>query len=68
MSDDSKNKIETQQYTINPGIYHWTYHAMKALFKVLSLTVRTHGNPSSWLEGDIFLFNHFARFETFIPQ
>ena len=68
MSDDSKNKIETQQYTINPGTYHWTYHAMKALFKVLSLTVRTHGNPSSWLEGDIFLFNHFARFETFIPQ
>ncbi|PHS69873.1 MAG: acyltransferase [Cycloclasticus sp.] len=41
---------------------------MKALFKVLSLTIRTHGNDTAWLDGDVFLFNHFARFETFIPQ
>ncbi|OUR88322.1 acyltransferase [Cycloclasticus sp. 44_32_T64] len=68
MSNDSKNKIEPEQYEINPDTYHWTYHAMKTLFKVFSLTIRTHGNTSSWLEGDIFLFNHFARFEAFIPQ
>lgn len=68
MSNDSKNKIDPEQYTIDPETYHWTYHAMKTLFKVFSLTIRTHGNPSSWIDGDIFLFNHFARFEAFIPQ
>ena len=68
MSNDSKDKIDSEQYTINPDTYHWTYHAMKALFKVFSLTIRTHGKNTSWLDGDIFLFNHFARFEAFIPQ
>ncbi|ORU93812.1 MAG: acyltransferase [Cycloclasticus sp. symbiont of Bathymodiolus heckerae] len=41
---------------------------MKTLFKVLSLTIRTHGNKSAWQNGNIFLFNHFARFEALIPQ
>jgi len=68
MSNDSKNKIDPEQYTIDPDTYHWTYHTMKTLFKVFSLTIRTYGKKSSWLDGDIFLFNHFARFEAFIPQ
>ncbi len=68
MSNNSKDNNNSEQYTINPATYHWTYHAMKALFKVFSLNIRTHGKNTSWLDGDIFLFNHFARFEAFIPQ
>ncbi|MBQ0724201.1 MAG: alpha/beta hydrolase [Cycloclasticus sp.] len=41
---------------------------MKTLFKLFKLTLRTHGNQAAWDTGHIFLFNHFARFETFIPQ
>ena len=58
----------SKQHELNPDTYDWTYHAMKALFKVFNLTIRTHGNQSAWQDGDIFLFNHFARFEAFIPQ
>lgn len=68
MSDDSKDINSSEQYQINPDTYRWTYHAMKTLFKVLSLTIRTHGNKSAWQNGNIFLFNHFARFEALIPQ
>ena len=68
MNDESKNKKNPKRYALSPNTYKWTYFAMKTLFKVFSLTIRTHGKESSWLEGDIFLFNHFARFETFIPQ
>ena len=68
MSNNSKDNNNSEQYTISPTTYHWTYHAMKTLFKVFSLNIRTHGENTSWLDGDIFLFNHFARFEAFIPQ
>ncbi len=34
----------------------------------LSLNIRLSGEHSLIDSGDIFLFNHFARFETFIPQ
>lgn len=68
MNNNSKDNNNPEQYTINPDTYHWTYQAMKALFKVFSLNIRTHGKNTSLLEGDIFLFNHFARFEAFIPQ
>ncbi len=68
MSNDSKDKNDSKQHQINPDTYRWTYHAMKTLFKVFSLTIRTTGNKDAWQQGDIFLFNHFARFESFIPQ
>ncbi len=68
MSNDSKNKSSSAQYQINPDTYQWTSHAMKTLLKVSNLTIQTHGNKTAWQEGNIFLFNHFARFETFIPQ
>ncbi|MEO1896819.1 MAG: alpha/beta fold hydrolase [Cycloclasticus sp.] len=68
MSNDSKDKNDSTQHQINPDTYRWTYHAMKTLFKVFSLTIRTTGNKDAWQQGDIFLFNHFARFEAFIPQ
>ncbi|ORU90992.1 MAG: acyltransferase [Cycloclasticus sp. symbiont of Poecilosclerida sp. N] len=68
MSNDSKNKKESEQHKINPNTYRWTYHAMNTLFKVFNLTIRVNGNKSAWQHGNIFLFNHFARFESLIPQ
>ncbi len=64
---NKENKITAAQ-PIRATTYFWTYHVMKALFKVFKLTLRTHGNQAAWDTGHIFLFNHFARFETFIPQ
>jgi len=35
---------------------------------MLSVNLRLHDPSGEGVQGDIFLFNHFARFETFIPQ
>ena len=35
--------------------------------KMLKVNVKLHANPEA-LKGDIFLCNHFSRFETLIPQ
>ena len=34
---------------------------------MLSVKMKLHADTQV-LQGDIFLFNHFSRFETFIPQ
>lgn len=68
MSNDSKDNAQSELYKIDPDTYRWTYRTMKTLFKVFKLHIQTHGDESIWLDGDIFLFNHFARFEAFIPQ
>ncbi|PCI22746.1 MAG: acyltransferase [Piscirickettsiaceae bacterium] len=41
---------------------------MKVLFKFVKLKIKIHGDESAWEKGNIFLFNHFARFEAIIPQ
>lgn len=75
--DNEINKPETEissdselieKYTIDPRAYHWTYRSIQLLLKFLNLTIQTHGDEALWQEGDIFLFNHFARFEAIIPQ
>ena len=38
------------------------------LRRVASINLKLHEAEGKLVEGDIFLFNHFARFETFIPQ
>lgn len=60
--------IEPEQYQINPKTIHWTARVITLLFKMFKLNLRIHGDESLWRQGDIYLFNHFARFETFIPQ
>jgi len=66
-----KNLITKQvikAHQISASAYRWTHRAMRLLLNVLKLSINTHTKESSWAAGDIFLFNHFARFETFIPQ
>lgn len=52
---------------IDTDIYDWSIKVFRALRKMLSVNVQMDA-ASQIAQGDIFLFNHFSRFETFIPQ
>ena len=56
------------QYEISPSAYAWTARAFRTVRRMLGVNVTLHHDPGQLESGDIFLFNHFARFETFIPQ
>ncbi len=53
--------------------YDWCVRAFRTTRKLLKLNIKLHDDLNQPCrktieQGDIFLFNHFARFETFIPQ
>ncbi|MCH8176932.1 MAG: alpha/beta hydrolase, partial [Proteobacteria bacterium] len=62
--------------SLNPEISNTTYglcvKAFRITKKLLKLNIKLHQDKEADMDavktGDIFLFNHFARFETFIPQ
>ncbi len=56
------------EYEISPATYEWTSRLFTVLRKVLAVNLILHHRDAQIADGDIFLFNHFARFETFIPQ
>jgi len=56
------------QYEINEQTYEWTARVFNLLRKVLRVNVKLIHDDEQIADGNIFLFNHFARFETFIPQ
>ncbi|ORU89759.1 MAG: hypothetical protein A6F71_01985 [Cycloclasticus sp. symbiont of Poecilosclerida sp. M] len=68
MTDNEKITGSTEAFPIDKNTYQWTYRAMEVLFDFLKLKIHVHGDKTTWREGDIFLFNHFARFEAIIPQ
>ncbi len=47
--------------------YDWSVRVIRSLIKMLKVNMQLHTDQQV-LQGDIFLFNHFSRFETFIPQ
>jgi esterase/lipase len=57
---------------INTRVYDFCVRAFRTTRKLLKLNIKLHqdgsGENDPVHQGDIFLFNHFARFETFIPQ
>ncbi len=57
---------------INFRVYDFCVRAFRTTKKLLKLNIKLHQEADSETDpaqqGDIFLFNHFARFETFIPQ
>ena len=53
---------------INETTYEWCVRAFSVLHDRLGINVRVHGADSKIGDGQIFLFNHFARLETVIPQ
>ncbi len=53
---------------ISPSTYEWSVRAFTTLKKLLKVNIKLHHSEGQIANGQIFLFNHFARFETFIPQ
>jgi esterase/lipase/1-acyl-sn-glycerol-3-phosphate acyltransferase len=54
--------------TISETTYRWCVRAFSFLHKRLGINIKLHDNTNLMEDGQIFLFNHFARFETVIPQ
>ena len=52
---------------ISASNYEWSARLFTVLRRLLKVDVEVH-HEGQMHDGDIFLFNHFARFETFIPQ
>jgi esterase/lipase len=53
---------------INQSACAWTARALALLKERLSVNIKLHDPHGAIGTGQIFLFNHFARFETVIPQ
>ena len=60
--------MKVNQEEINPQLYGWCVRAFEQVRKVIGLRIKLHHQPYQLKSGEIFLFNHFARVETFIPQ
>jgi len=52
---------------IDVKTYDWSVRVVRSLKKMLKVKMKLHANQQA-LQGDVFLCNHFSRFETFIPQ
>ncbi len=57
-----------EELRINSSAYQWSVRVFSILKHLLSVNIKMHHHDSQLADGEIFLFNHFARFETFIPQ
>ena len=55
-------------FTISEQACDWTVRAMSTLRRRLSINIKMHRRKGQLQNGQIFLFNHFARFETFITN
>ncbi len=55
-------------FDLNQQTYDWCARAFEQVRKVLGVRIKMHYQSGQTHNGDIFLFNHFARCETFIPQ
>ncbi len=56
------------EYTLHPPTYDRVVRLFSRLRKILGINVKLHGDASLLTQGEIFLFNHFARTETFLPH
>jgi esterase/lipase len=63
----SKTAYPENWYEIDKALYNRSVRVIKTVKKVLSVKMQLHADTQVQ-QGDIFLFNHFSRFETFIPQ
>ncbi|MFC1684615.1 alpha/beta hydrolase [Pseudomonadota bacterium] len=63
MSIDLEKEVE-----ISASAYEWSIRLLSLVERMLSINIKMHHDEGQLEEGEIFLFNHFARFETFIPQ
>ncbi|MGR9087084.1 MAG: alpha/beta fold hydrolase, partial [Gammaproteobacteria bacterium] len=52
---------------IDTALYYRSVKVFGSVRKLLGVKMKLHADTQV-TQGDIFLFNHFSRFETFIPQ
>ena len=57
----------TRKYEISESLYNWSVRTYETIRKQLGLNIKVHPGDERLKQGHIFLFNHFARFETVIP-
>ncbi|MGR9073257.1 MAG: alpha/beta fold hydrolase [Gammaproteobacteria bacterium] len=58
---------EKEWSDIDTATYDWSAKLFRSVKNLLNVHMKLHADEDA-LQGDIFLFNHFSRFETFIPQ
>lgn len=56
------------KFDLNQQTYDWCVRAFDHVKNLLSVRIKLHHEHGQIDQGDVFLFNHFARMETFIPQ
>jgi 1-acyl-sn-glycerol-3-phosphate acyltransferase len=56
------------ELVINESLYQWCVRAFSLVRRRLGINITVHDSDGLIEKGQIFLFNHFARFETIIPQ
>jgi hypothetical protein len=60
--------FDASDLVINETAYQWCVRAFSLVQRQLGLRIAVHDADDKIGHGQIFLFNHFARFETIIPQ
>lgn len=58
----------TGYFDLNQQTYDWCVRVFDRAKSLLGVRIMMHHDGRQLEQGDIFLFNHFARAETFIPQ
>jgi len=53
---------------LNQQVYEWCVRIFDQVQNLMSIRMKMHHEEGQIGNGDIFLFNHFSRIETFIPQ
>jgi len=61
------NMYQDDWNDIDLATYDRSVELFRSLKKMLKVSIKLH-TDDQLQQGDIFLFNHFSRFETFIPQ
>ena len=63
----NKTQYNVDWPDIDTNLFNRSAKLFNAVKNMLSVKLELHADNQA-LQGDIFLFNHFSRFETFIPQ
>jgi esterase/lipase len=67
-SEVTRMAASRDKFAINEPFYQWSVRAFSAVHKRVGMKIAVHAGDDVLESGQIFLFNHFARFETLIPQ
>ncbi|MBI5208150.1 MAG: alpha/beta fold hydrolase [Candidatus Firestonebacteria bacterium] len=68
-NDENVNiPLNMDDLIIDQKKYLWTKNILEFLEKSLKINIKMHDVDNKIKDGNIFVFNHFSRLETFLPQ